>query len=144
MHLYTVALLSAVPIPATWARRTKREPDWPTDFAEPDQPATGVLAPHPLLEGAGDLPADRAAAARAGAGPAGRVPLPGEQAADSAVPVTVQDRPVDAEQPRAAKSLPLPQIVWPSASICTNLSIRRARVRASWRRRSEQDGEPVP
>ena len=80
MHPYTVALLSAVPIPDT-KRRTQAGAD-PADRrrAEPDQPATGVPVPHPLLEGAGHLPADRAAAARAGAGPAGRVPLPGEPA----------------------------------------------------------------
>ena len=31
--------------------------------AQPDQPAAGLPVPHPLLEGAGDLPDDRAAAA---------------------------------------------------------------------------------
>jgi ABC-type oligopeptide transport system ATPase subunit len=48
--------------------------------AQPDQPAARVPLPHPVLEGAGDLLHRGPAAAGAGAGSPGGVPLPGERA----------------------------------------------------------------
>ena len=63
-HPYTVAMLSAVPVPDT-KRRTGARADPPRGRrAEPDQPASRLPLPHPLLEGPGDLPHRGAPAAR--------------------------------------------------------------------------------
>ena len=78
MHPYTVALLSAVPIPGHRAPPQARTDPPHRRRAEPDQPAARVPLPHPLLEGAGDLLHAGAAAGGSRARASGRVPLPGE------------------------------------------------------------------
>ena len=84
-HPYTVALLSAVPMPeplsSPTAAATPRADPAEGRRAEPAEPAAGLPVPHPVLEGAGDLPDAGAAAGRARPRPPGRLPLPGEHAA---------------------------------------------------------------
>ncbi len=77
-HPYTVAMLSAVPVPDTRRRTRARAHPARGRRAQPDQPAAGLPVPHPLLEGAGHLPHRGAAAGRARPrpGPPGRLPLP--------------------------------------------------------------------
>ena len=84
MHPYTVALLSAVPVPDTERRTRARADPAQGDVPEPDQPAAGLPLPHPLLEGAGDLQRrTEPPLVAAGARPPGRLPLPGERLAGS-------------------------------------------------------------
>ena len=93
-HPYTVALLSAVPVPRAGGRahglgrrRSSRarnaQPPHPPGAdpadrrrAEPAEPAARLPVPHEVLEGAGHLPDHRAAARRARPRPPGGVPLP--------------------------------------------------------------------
>ena len=55
-HPYTVAMLSAVPVPDTKRRQPARADPARRRRTQPDQPAPGLPLPHPLLEGPGDLP----------------------------------------------------------------------------------------
>ncbi len=55
-HPYTVAMLSAVPVPDTQRRENRERIRLLGRRAQPDQPAPGLPLPHPLLEGPGDLP----------------------------------------------------------------------------------------
>ena len=82
MHPYTVALLSAVPIPDTTRRDQAGADPAAGRRAEPDQPAAGLPVPHPVLEGPGGVPARGAAAGGPRAGTPGGLPLPGEPARD--------------------------------------------------------------
>ena len=85
-HPYTVALLSAVPVP-----EPLEQPDRPAGAprahqaggrrAEPTAAPARVPLPHPVLEGAADLPDHRAAAGRADPGSQGGLPLPGKHPA---------------------------------------------------------------
>ena len=85
-HPYTVALLSAVPVPEPLTSADRPARAAPADQArgrraEPAGPAARLPFPHQVLEGAGDLPDAGAAAGRARPRPPGRLPLPGEHAA---------------------------------------------------------------
>ena len=55
-HPYTVAMLSAVPVPDTKRRHEPRADPPRRRRPQPDQPAVRLPLPHPLLEGPGDLP----------------------------------------------------------------------------------------
>ena len=84
-HPYTVALMSAVPVPdpVRGEEGAAAPAADPADRrrAQPAQPAARLPVPHPVLEGAGDLPHHRAAAGRARPRAPGGLPLPGEQRA---------------------------------------------------------------
>ena len=55
MHPYTVALLSAVPVPDTKRKGKQERIRLAGRRPQPDQPAAGLPLPHPLLEGPGHL-----------------------------------------------------------------------------------------
>ena len=55
MHPYTVALMSAVPVPDPRVRSQPRPDPAAGRRAQPAEPAAGLPLPHALLEGAGDL-----------------------------------------------------------------------------------------
>ena len=82
-HPYTVALMSAVPLPEP-ASAPPRRPGAPRARparrrrAEPAQPAARLPVPHPVLEGAGGVPHRAAPAEGTCTRPPGRLPLPGE------------------------------------------------------------------
>ena len=85
-HPYTVALLSAVPVPEPLTSADRPAGTTPAHQAggrraEPAQPAAGLPLPHQVLEGAADLQDAGAAAGRARLRSPGRLPLPGEHAA---------------------------------------------------------------
>ena len=65
MHPYTDALLSAVPVPDPKRAHQRERILLSGRRAEPAEPAAGLPVPHPLLEGAGDVPDRGAAAGRA-------------------------------------------------------------------------------
>ena len=71
-HPYTVALLSAVPVPepraAATASGTARAHPARRRRAQPARPAAGLPVPHPVLEGAGDLPTQEPPLAELGPG----------------------------------------------------------------------------
>ena len=79
-HPYTVALLSAVPVPeplssATGQRERRRRLRLEGDVPEPVAAAVRVPIPRPVLEGPADLPDPGAAAGRADPWPPGGVSL---------------------------------------------------------------------
>ena len=88
-HPYTVALMSAVPVPQPV--RVEGRSGTPGAHpagrrrAQPAEPAAGLPVPHPVLEGAGGVPDAGATAQRTGPGASGGLPLPGEHRGRPAV-----------------------------------------------------------
>ena len=73
---YTGALMSAVPVADPRLAAAEEAPGAGRRRAVADQPAAGVPLPHPLLEGAGDLPQRGPAAGGQGGRQRRRLPLP--------------------------------------------------------------------